>query len=162
MITLKTLLAATSILALTVGGAAAAPKPRQAPFQEPFSVIMMLGDPEQVVATKGPLEVVARCIPNGAQAALQILVRSSVDDWAITSTVQSPDTGSVNLPAGEQVWYQISNANPEFAAHAREEAAIAPDGSFLSVRAAAGGVNVFGSDCLAAGVVTDFRVPLVP
>ena len=106
--------------------------------------------------------MVVRCVPNEAQVALQLLIRSAVDGWMITSTVQSPDTGLVNLPAGEQLWGQMSNANPEVAAHAREEAAVAPDGTLVSVRAVASGVNVFGPDCLVAGVITAFRVPLVP
>lgn len=145
---------------MTIGGAAAAPKPRAAPFQETFSVTMMIGDPDQVVATNGSLQAIARCVsPNGVHTQMQILMRSVAEGWAAT---WGP---GVNLPAGNQIFGQVTNEFPELVSQPGPNfIAVAPNGSFLAFGrdTMTAGVNVFGWDCIAAGVITRFTMRLEP
>jgi hypothetical protein len=155
---MKMILFPTAAALALAAPAEAAPKPRVAPFERPFSVAMMVGDPEQVVAANGSLELAAECVPNDVQARLRLNMRSTVDGWGTT-------WAGHDLPAGFANFIQVSNAFPEFASTPGANfIAVSPDGSYLAVGSdtLAFGVNVFGSDCFAAGVVTRFKVPLAP
>jgi hypothetical protein len=163
---MKIILLATAAAALAPADAAPKPKKRVAPFEAPFSAAMLADDPEQVLATEGSLELVARCIPDQVPpaVALQILVRSAVDGWAITSSVASPNASTLDLPAGEVLWGQMTSGGPELSSGPQPLVAMAPDGSLLAVAVGArlAAVNVFGVDCLFAGVATGFEVPIAP
>jgi hypothetical protein len=168
---LKTLLTAASALALTVGAATAAPPPfappfRQPPFERPFAVGMVVGDPDIVVGSNGPFEVVARCFlsPASGLPRSRLLMRSSVDGWAITQASDPTRFNLFDLPAGEQPIGGITNSGPELGG-ALGASAVAPTGEVLTVD---GGtvlvaMNILDDyDCVMTGVVTTLRVPITP
>ena len=64
------LIGAIAVAALCTPAHAKPPK-RSAPFETPFFVSMMVGDPDVVVSQSGPLELVVRCIPNEALDAVR-------------------------------------------------------------------------------------------
>jgi hypothetical protein len=161
----KTVLTAASALALTAGAATAAPPPfapRQPPFERSFAVGMVVGDPDIVVGSNGPLEVVARCFPSPASGLprSRLLMRSSVDGWAITQAIDPTRFNLFDLPAGEQPIGGITNSGPELSV-ALGASAIAPTGEVLTVD---GGtvlvaMNILDDyDCVMTGVITTLRV----
>ena len=157
---MKSLIATAAVLALTIGSAAAAPKPKpgKTPFEEPLVVTMNVGDPDRVIATSGTLQAIAKCVAAGDQSSLQLLIRSALDGWATTFA-------GIDLPAGDAVFGAVTNASPEFASGAGVGfIALGPDGSFLAFGrdTLAAGVNVFGWDCVAVGVTTHFKGDLEP
>jgi hypothetical protein len=162
---MKTLVAA-GVLALTVSSAAAAPPSRVAPFERPFAVAMTVDDPDIVVASNGPLEVVARCFPSPASGLprSRLIMRSSVDGWALTQAVDPTRTNLFDLPAGEQAIGGITNSGPEIGG-AFGASAIAPSGEVLTVDgdSVLVAMNMLaGVNCTMTGVVTILKVPTTP
>ena len=120
---------------------------------------MMVGDPDVVVGQNGPLELVVRCIPNEALDAVVLLMRSSIDGWALTSDA-SGQVNLINLPAGERAFTAISTGTGEIAAPgAPGISAVAPSGHVLTLASdtAVMAVDVFEPNCVVAGVVTSIK-----
>jgi hypothetical protein len=150
-----TLIAAVAAAALCPPANAQSPK-RVAPFEAPFYAKTDVGDPEMVVGRNGPLELVVRCVPNEALDAGQLVMRSSVDGWALTSDATG-QRGLLNLPAGERVLAQMSTGTGELGtAGALGNSAVAPTGEVLTLASETGvmAVGVFERDCVVTGVVT--------
>jgi hypothetical protein len=131
-------------------------------FETPFSVAMIVGDPDIVVGKNGPLEVVARCFPSPASGLprSRLLIRSDVDGWAITQAIDPTRFNLFDLPAGEQAIGGITNSGPELGG-AFGGSALAPTGEVLTVDGGSTlvAMNIHPDyDCVMTGVVTILNV----
>jgi hypothetical protein len=155
--------AAATVLLLAGTADAQAPK-RTAPFQVPFAVAMVLNQPEIVVATNGPLQLIARCYTPTGSPRSRLFIRSSVDGWHLTQAIDPTRTNLVNLLAGEEPIGGVSTLDPTIEPGA-VGTALAPTGEILAV---AGDTSIRGMhllpgvDCVMAGVATVLKVPTTP
>jgi hypothetical protein len=157
-------LAITLGLVLATAGAADAQPKRVAPFEQPFAVAMAVNDPDIVVASHGPFELLARCFTPTGFPRSRLVIRSSVDGWALTQAVDPTRTNLLGLPAGEEPIGGVTVSVPEIVS-VFGGSAMAPDGSVLTVdgaRVTIGMLILPGVDCAFVGVATLLKVPATP
>ena len=147
------LISAIAVAALCTPAHAKPPKVRA--IETPFFVTMMVGDPDVVAAKSGPLELVVRCVLNETSPRTELLVRSSVDGWALGFDAAG-QVSLINLPASEHLFAAMTSASGEFGA-GDIGGAMAPTGHVMLFDTTARATAVFGPDCVVAGVVTSIK-----
>ena len=73
---------------------------------------MQVGDPDVIVGKNGPLSLLVRCILNGNETAIRLVMRSTVDGWAVAQAGTAGQINAINLPAGERDITGISQSAP--------------------------------------------------
>jgi hypothetical protein len=150
---MKTITAAAALV-LLAGTATAAPKPRVQTVT-PFSLGLAVGE-EETLGTAGSLSAVARCVSDddpvhGTLKRAQLWMVGTVDGWATT-------WAGTDLAADAEVLIVQTSGGPDqvlLEVIGRiGQSALAPD-AWLSLPSdtSAVGLNLFGHDCVFAGLV---------
>lgn len=120
------------------------------PFDVSLNVVNVPGQAEEVIVTDGDLSVSVVCQKSDTITSLKIFFMSLSNNWFVSWIAGPQSAGSTN-PVG----VSSGNDNSNFWTTNVTETAVSASGNlFVSLSPVGVGINMFGSDCVAKGIIT--------